>query len=388
MTPPRRPVLRPIPAVALAVVLTLALAWVAGGQVRLGRIDPALALPLLPMPLLILAWALRGEGAAGRARAMAIFIVILVAAQLGLAWTLAERTPWAQAVLIAAAAAVGAPLADALIRLRRAGGVMRAVLALGFLFGGFVGGHALLAGLYRAEPPAPTPVVIMTALPLRWSADGGIAEWIERGAPDDPALASLAASGSTRLIDSLVDSPVQRGEALFLAHPPALAPRELVAIDAFVRGGGHAVILADALSDWPPPHPIGDPRNPPITSLLTPLLDHWGVALAGVPADARRPLAVDQGGYRLALFSAGTFDRWPSTCRTLATGHILHCRIGAGDVWLVGDADLLFAPLWRASPEWASHLRRADTMEWLDARLRGGPARGWLRPIWIRSRDG
>lgn len=377
-----RTVLRPVAAAALAVVL----AWGVGGQARLGRIDPALALPLLPLALLPLAWLLRRDPAAGRRRAAAIFVGALFVSQLALAWALARQAAWAQAALTAAAAAAGLLLADALVQWRRPGSALRAVLALSFLVAGFAGGHALLARLYQVPSPAPapsSPVVMMTALPLRWSPDGGMTEWIARGAPDDPALARIAAAGPTRLVDSLADSPARPGERLLLAHPPALAPRELVAIDAFVRGGGRAVILADALSDWPAPHAVGDPRNPPVTSLLTPMLDHWGVTLAGVPADARLPLAVDEAGYRLRLFSAGRFDRWPATCRAVAAAHILHCRIGAGDVWLVGDADLLFAPLWRAAPGWAAHLRRADTMEWLDARLRGGDARGWLRPIWV-----
>ena len=46
---------------------------------------------------------------------------------------------------------------------------------------------------------------------------------------------------------------------------------------------------------------------------------------------------------------------------------------------------MLFAPLWQPQPRWAAHLRHADTMEWLDARLRGGDASGWLRPLWIRA---
>ena len=53
----RGPVLRAF-TIAITVV---ALAWIAGGQALLGRIDPALAVPLLVPPMLLLAWCQRRE---------------------------------------------------------------------------------------------------------------------------------------------------------------------------------------------------------------------------------------------------------------------------------------------------------------------------------------
>ncbi|HEY0596850.1 DUF4350 domain-containing protein, partial [Sphingopyxis sp.] len=225
-----------------------------------------------------------------------------------------------------------------------------------------------------------------TGLPLRWSGGGGIAAMIAAGAQDDPALARLEAAGPVSLVDSLVDHVPPPGGTLLVAHPRALAPRELVAIDAFVRGGGRAVVLADALSGWPAPYPLGDPRNPPVTSLLTPLLDHWGVTLGAAPAGDDRLLPVDVDGARLNLFSAGRFDRLPRACVAFADRRAAHCQIGGGEVWLVGDADLLFAPSWQPVVPGAAHLRRADTMEWLSSRLWHGAGHGLLRPVWIRTR--
>src|SRR3546814_20851510 len=116
---------------------------------------------------------------------------------------------------------------------------------------------------------------MLTSLPRRWAQGDDMAAMISQGADEDPALLRLEAAGPVQLVDSLADHVPPSGAALLLAHPPALAPRDLVAVDAFVRGGGRAVILADALSGWPARHPLGDPRNPPVTSLLTPLLDPW-----------------------------------------------------------------------------------------------------------------
>lgn len=136
-------------------------------------------------------------------------------------------------------------------------------------------------------------------------------------------------------------------------------------------------------------YPLGDPRNPPVTSLLTPLLDHWGATLGASPVGETQAVAVDVDGARLRLFSAGRFDRLPPGCQAYGGRRVALCRIGAGEAWLVGDADLLFAPLWQPLVAGAPHLRRADTMDWLAARLWDGTAGDGvaLRPLWIRSND-
>lgn len=380
---PRGPLLR---AFTIAVVI-VALAWAAGGQALLGRIDPALAVPLLVPPMLLLAWWQRGEAARVRRHAVAYTLLLLAALQASLGLFLAGAAGAAQILLVTLAGAAAALAADALAQWRPRHRTLSWLAALSLVVGWFGGGHMLLAALYRpaAASAAAPAATMLTGLPLRWSG-GGIAAMIAEGTNDDPALARLTAAGPVSLVDSLADHVPPPGGALLIAHPRALAPQELVAIDAFVRGGGRAVILADALSGWPQRHPLGDPRNPPVTSLLTPLLDHWGVALAAAPTGEGAPIAVDVGGARLRLFSAGRFDRLPPSCHAYADRRVARCRIGRGEAWLVGDADLLFAPLWRPLVPGADHLRQADTMEWLAARLWPAAGQGLLRPLRIRAR--
>ncbi|MBB5707246.1 Gldg family protein [Sphingopyxis panaciterrulae] len=368
---------------AAVAALAVALAWVAGGQAVLGRIDPALAFPLLMMPMLLLAGWQRREDVPARRRAAAAALLLLAVLQGALAWALADSVAWGQLAFVFGGGAVAALTADWLVR--RRGRAVRCLLGIAALLGWFVGGHLLLATLYRPAATArPAAVTMLTSLPLRWAQGDDMAAMIAQGADEDPALLRLEAAGPVQLVDSLADHVPPSGAALLLAHPPALAPRDLVAVDAFVRGGGRAVILADPLSGWPARHPLGDPRNPPVTSLLTPLLDHWGVTLGAAPLGERGARDFDVAGGRLRLFSAGRFESLPPGCRAFAGARIAHCRIGAGEAWLVGDADLLFAPLWQPLLPGAAHLRRADTMEWLDARLRGGGAgAAWFRPLWI-----
>lgn len=365
-----------------------ALAWIAGGQALLGRIDPALAIPLLALPMLLLARWQRDESAAMRAHTCLLTLIFLAIAQAALAVILAGSAGWLQLLATILAGALAAWLGDRIVQWRPQLRGLSWLAGLLLVVGWFGGGHALLASLYRpgaASADAPA-VTMLTGLPLRWSAGEGIAAMIAEGTNDDPALARLMAAGPVSLVDSLADHVPPPGGTLLIAHPRALAPQELVAIDAFVRGGGRAVVLADALSGWPARHPLGDPRNPPVTSLLTPLLDHWGVTLGAAPAGEGAALPADIDGARLRLFSGGRFDRLPTACRAFADRHVARCSIGAGEVWLVGDADLVFAPLWRPLVPGADHLRQADTMEWLSAHLWRGAGRALLHPLWIRAR--
>lgn len=380
----RRSVLR---AFVIATAIA-ALAWIAGGQALLGRIDPALALPLLAPPMLLLAWWQHRDPAGTRRRTYLLTFALLVIMQALLGIVLAGSAAWLQLALTIFAGGLSALLVEALVPWRPRFRLLPWLAGLLLVVGWFGAGHALLAILYRpAVAPTNAPAVTMlTGLPLRWSSGGGIAAMIAEGTSDDPALARLEAVGPVSLVDSVVDHVPSPGGTLLIAHPRALAPQEMVAIDAFVRGGGRAVVLADALSGWPARHPLGDPRNPPVTSLLTPLLDHWGVTLGAAPAGEGRALPVDVGGARLHLFSAGRFDHLPPQCRAVAGERVALCRIGMGEAWLVGDADLLFAPLWQPLVPGATHLRQADTMEWLSARLWTGAGSGLLHPLWIRAR--
>lgn len=374
---------QPLLRAAVVAVAALGLAWVVGGQAALGRVDPALALPLLPLPALLLSWFQRGDPAPVRWRTAGAALAMILIVQAALVLILSARPPWMQLGLVTVAWVFAAAIADALARWSRGRRIVAALLAALLVGGWFVSSHGLLAVLYRQPPSSGPPVTMLTGLPLRWSEGTDIGAMLERGVNEDPALKRLRAAGPIRLVDSIVDEPPARGSALLLAHPRALAPQELVAIDAFVRGGGRAVILADALTGWPVRYPIGDPRNPPVTSLLTPLLDHWGITLGAAAPAGEQMVSLDVDGARLRLYSAGRFERLPPACRSMAAGHIVRCTIGKGEAWLVGDADLLFDPLWRPQPKWATHLRRADTMEWLVLHLWPEAPQGVLQPLWV-----
>lgn len=372
-------------AAAFAVAALAGGMWV-GGAFDLGRTDTALAIPAL------LGCALIYGAAAGRwARAGALATTGAALAALAMALSLWDSETFVQplCLLVGAIAALGLTMfyfrATAGWRwpLRPAVGVMLALLW-------WLGSHVALGHAYTPSAAAmPGRTIVVTGLPLvRWLPPGqGIAP------QQDPALTMLRAMAARPVVmtDALASGMLTPRDRLLLAHPRALSPATLVEIDRFVRAGGRAVVLADGLSGWPPPFGFGDPRNPPVTSLLTPLLDHWGFLLAApVPGHPETgQLAVKHQGYRLTLHSAGRFDAVPRDCQRAARADdslpvIATCRIGRGDVVLIGDADLLYAPLWQSAPTWARHLRPADNIEWVAAQLAGSDVRGtWgLRPTW------
>ena len=386
----------------------LVLGWFAGGQAALGRVDASLAVPLL-MPGALL-WARVGRNAfiscvpppsrghdgvsfkVDRALTRAgAAILLLFAAQLALHLCFAGRPGFDHLLLTAAAGALALAAARAIQRGTRAWR-RRArwpVFAL-TIAGWFVLGQALLALVHSDRDAGPgRQVVMLTSLPLRWSGGGGdLAAMLAAGPADLPALAAVEKAVDLRLVDTL-EGGVPREAVLFLAHPRALPPADLVRIDDHLRRGGTAVILADALSSWHPPHALGDPRNPPVTSLLTPLLDHMGIELAA-------PTGADEGdvslflgtsGVMLRLHSAGRFVRLPPSCRAYGDARAARCAIGAGTAWIVGDADLLHAQLWQSPVAWAPWLRRSDNMAWLTGVLKGRENR-WFQPLWMGSRAG
>lgn len=358
--------------------------WLGGGF-SLGRADPLLALPVaLGAALLFVAWQRRDQIASARlavvsavaGTAMALLIFLPVTEGWAL---LAPPDFWQRGLMLLVATA--AALFLALLLLPRV-----AALATGWrwfiialtAFVWWLSAHVAMAQMAASTFPAQAGrLVVLTGLPLvQWSGEDG------PGFREDAALSQLRRWSGQPIVlrDALDDGDLRPEDRLLLAHPRALPPGTLVEIDRFVRAGGKAVVLADGLSAWPSPHPLGDPRNPPITSLLTPLLAHWGVELAAPdPASvAAGSVDISVAGRRLALHSPGHFTLLSPECRAqagLAQGKpvLVRCALGRGEALILADADLLFAPLWQANPPWALHLRPADNMVWLAVELAAGP---------------
>lgn len=210
----------------------------------------------------------------------------------------------------------------------------------------------LLAGFATTRPadsrPKP-PLGLMTTLPLVWS-EGGIEADMAKDATPHPAFTRLSVHYDITPIDDLEAWASRPKHMLLLAQPRAFAPSELVRLDNWVRQGGLVLILADPALQWGSLYPLGDKRRPLFTSMLSPLLNYWGVELV-LPLEDEGPASLRKiGVFNIRTVTPGEWLPKQSTaknrCAILAKGLLADCRIGKGRAILVADADFLDAAFW------------------------------------------
>ena len=240
-------------------------------------------------------------------------------------------------------------------------------------------------------------LLLVSVASARWPADGTHAP------PDMPRLPlalftpldldqagrgigpELAARFVVERLDTLTAESLEGTQRLLMAQPRLMTPEELVHFDAWVRRGGTALILADPLLLWADGLPLGDRRRPPITSLLDPLLTHWGLELVPATSSAIERRFVGQHLVRLA--GASRFLARPvpdARCNVEADGWMALCAVGRGHVRLIADADLIDARLWLAG-EGTDIASDAVLLidHWLRAPQVAVP--GGASSLWVRS---
>ena len=197
--------------------------------------------------------------------------------------------------------------------------------------------------------PAGSQIAVMTALPLfGTSADPAT---ILNG-PDQRAaiIRSLSSKYDVVPLAHLNGKSLAGHGILILAQPRALSGQELVALDAWVRRGGRALVFTDPELLWPSDLPLGDPRRAPSIGLLDPLLAHWGLILESAEMnDAGPAQTYSAGNIQIAVAWAGTWRAVKPGCHVEAERLIANCRIGKGRALLVADADMLDERLWQES---------------------------------------
>lgn len=216
------------------------------------------------------------------------------------------------------------------------------------------------------QPVQRPTVMVMSSISLQWG-EATISQIANGEAETSPLLDALEKSRKTILVDDFQKIGEPGSAPLLLLQPRALAPRELVQLDTWIRNGGSAIIFADPALDWPSDLPLGDPRRPLFTSLLTPLFGHWGLDLA-LPTGEAQVSEIEVGRYTLGLKSAGLWrkgnTRKPSaTCAIRQDERLAYCRVGKGKALLVADADLLH------EDQWTDSLVTNGTLGWLESVL-------------------
>ena len=184
---------------------------------------------------------------------------------------------------------------------------------------------------------------VFTSLPIVWNEGSGVAEMLdERELPPWPRTA-LEARFRLYPINTLLK--LDRLQNLLIAQPRPLAPQENVALDAWVRRGGHVLLFADPMLTAQSRFGIGDPRRPQDIALLSPILAHWGLELR---YDEAQPLGLREiAGSKLRLnLPVNLSGHWAAhpgadaSCQIEQAGLVASCKIGAGRALLVADAAL------------------------------------------------
>jgi hypothetical protein len=234
-------------------------------------------------------------------------------------------------------------------------GVLALLLGALLFFGG--------AGVRPKAADKPR-LILMSSISLQWG-EAGIGDIAKGEAKASPLFAHLSQANRTVLIDDFQQLGQPGSAPLLLVQPRALAPRELVELDSWIRRGGSAVIFADPALDWPSTLPLGDPRRPLFTSLLTPMFKHWGLELALPVSEEAVMEEVIVGEYRLAPKSAGIWLRAKgnaaAVCAISGDELMAYCKVGKGRALLVTDADLLH------EERWTDSVMTSGTTAWLDA---------------------
>jgi hypothetical protein len=207
-----------------------------------------------------------------------------------------------------------------------------------------------LASCSRAETAAPRPPIhVLTGLPLFWG-EGGASDVLNGTTRKSRLITALEEDGAVSAIDKIDDHTLAQAKLLLMIQPPALIPEELVALDAWVRGGGAVVILADPQLDWESAHSPGDPRRAPVHSLLEPLYAHWGLTM--IPDPPRAPSAtVRIGDTTATMISAGTWQAKDSACAVESGARVADCRLEKGRALIVADADFVNPDHWNTSDQ-------------------------------------
>ncbi|MEO9463591.1 MAG: hypothetical protein ABJ242_12755 [Marinomonas sp.] len=198
------------------------------------------------------------------------------------------------------------------------------------------------------------PLGLMTSLPIYWnegdafndlSAENVQLPWVRatleqryRILPLDLLYAGEGAGS----IDEL--------DALAIIQPRGLSPADNAALDAWVRGGGHVLIVLDPLLSGEYDAPLGDPRHPTVSALVPPVVTRWGLSLSFDDAQDEVPRLVQWDEVTVPVLVAGTLSQLkqgdPSAkgdCALSAQGMFAQCKIGSGSAVIMADA-ALFEP--------------------------------------------
>lgn len=216
-------------------------------------------------------------------------------------------------------------------RRRLAGAVAGVLLVLGAI------AAALLMGrpsqeLAPRRPGERPQLLVLTSLPILFPEDMAL----DAKAP--PVLDALQSRYALVPISVADRASLQGHKLLLMAQPQAQPAEALVQLDAWVRSGGRALLLADPALAWPSKRPLGSLLRPPLAFPDTGLLGHWGLRLDSPDALGPKTIDLKEGPVRTA--SPGALVATSGGC-SVESAFIARCRIGSGEATVIADADFI-----------------------------------------------
>lgn len=211
----------------------------------------------------------------------------------------------------------------------------------------------------RLVPAGPRlRVVLMSSLALVHGEGVDMTGMIAGRSTPHPLYRALRRAHTLIVADALDRDVLAGADLAILIQPHALPPSALVALDAYVRGGGHLLLFADPALAWPHGAGLAGAQGPLRSSLISPLLEHWGIELIDPDREwvRLRPsgaLLVHPGQFAALAGKTGDAD-----CTVEPDGHVARCDPGLGRAVLVADADLIDPALIRNSADSAVANRR------------------------------
>ncbi|WP_036503382.1 DUF4350 domain-containing protein [Novosphingobium sp. AP12] len=210
---------------------------------------------------------------------------------------------------------------------------------------------------------APETIGLYSSLPITWNESADIRGLLSDDTLPHWALTTLRQRGRVIPLDTLANGagklPLPATAILILAQPRPLMPQENVALDAWVRGGGRVLLLADPMLTAHSLFGPGDPRRPQDIAMLSPILARWGLTQEFDDEQAagehvvRLPegdLPVNlPGRFRLSGMNGdgagmGTAGETVSNCQVEAEGLVADCTAAKGRILALSDAALLENP--------------------------------------------
>lgn len=204
-----------------------------------------------------------------------------------------------------------------------------------------------------AGPPADAPRLgLMTSLPLYWPmgaeigdiAGGSAAKPWQRTAIETRynivPLDTLSPIAGLSPGDPETD-PLEGIDRLAVVQPRGLSPADNVALDEWVRGGGHLLLVLDPMLTGAYEAALGDPRRPADTALIPPVVGRWGLE---VSFDEEQETVLSEaklGSGHVWLSVAGRIAATPAaaaSCKLFVNATIAQCRVGEGWATVVADA--------------------------------------------------